>query len=207
MKWANPIKYKIKAAFIFAALTTLLLLANLLERNNVADLNKTMTSMRNDRLLPATFAYQIDHLLYENKLLLAINKPSAKLKANMDSVETIAKKYEATVLTPDEAAKWALFRTQLKKVPLTSGTSNSPEQATLQETHFNQLLHTLDQLVQIQVSESARLMENGKKAVSWHILLSNIVAGLCLVFGLVTLVLLSLSHYSLHKPVEGHMLN
>ena len=66
MKWANPIKYKIKAAFIFAGLTALLLLANLLERNNVADLNKTMISMRNDRLLPATFAYQIDHLLYEN---------------------------------------------------------------------------------------------------------------------------------------------
>jgi len=207
MKWANPIKYKIKAAFIFAGLTALLLLANLLERNNVADLNKTMTSMRNDRLLPATFAYQIDHLLYENKLLLAINKSSTKIKANMDSIEIIAKKYEATVLTPDEAAKWTLFRSQLKQVPLIFSARNSPQQAALQEVHFNQLLLSLDQLVQIQVSESARLMDNGKKAVSSHILLSNLVAGLCLIFGLVTLVLLSLSHYSLHKPVKGHMLN
>ena len=207
MKWAHSVKYKIKSAVIFAGLTALLLLANLLERNNVADLNKTMTSMRNDRLLPATFAYQIDHLLYENKLLLATNKPSAKIKANMDSVEVIAKKYEATVLTPDEAAKWALFRSQLKKVPLTVSAINTPQQVALQETHFNQLLNSLNQLVQIQVSESARLMEDGKKAVSSHVLLSNIVAGLCLAFGLVTLVLLSLSQYSLHKPVEGHMLN
>ena len=207
MKWAHSVKYKIKSAVIFAGLTALLLLANLLERNNVADLNKTMTSMRNDRLLPATFAYQIDQLLYENKLLLATNKPSAKIKANMDSIEAISKKYEATVLTPDEAAKWALFRSQLKQVPLTVIAGNTPQQAALQETHFNQLLNSLNQLVQIQVSESARLMEDGKKAVSSHILLSNVVAGLCLVFGLVTLVLLSLSHYSLHKPVEGHMLN
>ena len=151
-------------------------------------------------MLPATFAYQIDHLLFENKLLLATNK----IKANMDSIEAIAKRYEATVLTPDEAYKWALFRAQLKQVSLTA---NSSKQSAAHETHFNQLLHSLDQLVQIQVAESGRLMEEGKRAVSSHVLLSNVVAGLCLEFGLVTLVLLSLSHYSLHKPLKGHMLN
>ena len=201
MKWANPIKYKIKAAFIFAALTTLLLLANLLERNNVADLNKTMVSLHNDRLLPATFAYRIDRLLYENKILIAANDSSALIKANMDSVEAIAKQYEATVLTPDERAKWNTFRLLLKEFTEAGG------QSTLQETHFNQLLNSLDQLVQIQIAESDRLMQDAKKTVGTHIMLSNIVAGLCLIFGLVTLVLLSISNYTIHKPVEGHMLN
>lgn len=203
MKWANPIKYKIKAAFIFAALTTLLLFANLLERNNVADLNQTMISLHNDRLLPATFAYRIDRLLYENKLLIAANGSSATIKANMDSVEAIAKQYEATVLTPDERTKWTTFRSQLKELLSTAASG----ELTLQETHFNQLLHSLDQLVQIQIAESDRLMQDAKKTVSTHIMLSNVVAGLCLIFGLITLVLLSISNYTIHKPVEGHMLN
>src|SRR5437762_3157934 len=99
MKWAFSLKHKLKAAIIFSALTALLLVANLLGRHNVADLDKTLTSLRNDSLLPATFAHEINNLLFETKFLLSNNNNPAKIKANLNRIETLARKYEATDLT------------------------------------------------------------------------------------------------------------
>lgn len=200
MRWAFSVKNKTKAACLFAALTVLMLLANLLGRSNVAALDKTLTSLRNDRLLPAAFAHQINNLLYENKLLMVANTHPAKIKTNLAAIEKLEKQYEATDLTAEEAAQWAVFKIQLK------GFLTSNEVA-LRDTYFNQIQHSLDQLISIQVVESTRLMENGKRVVSANVLLSNLVAGLCLVFGLITLGFLNLNFYSMHKPEQQHMLN
>ncbi|NNU33619.1 hypothetical protein HK413_04670 [Mucilaginibacter sp. S1162] len=100
MKWAFSVKNKVKAACIFSILTVLLLLANVVSQNHVATLDKTLTSLRNDRLLPAAFAHEMNNLLYENKLMMAKNSSPASIKTNLTAIETLAKKYEATHLTP-----------------------------------------------------------------------------------------------------------
>jgi hypothetical protein len=204
MKWAFSVKNKVKAACIFSTLTVLLLLANIVSQNNVATLDKTLTSLRNDRLLPAAFAHEINSLLYENKLMMAKNSGSARIKTNLDAIETLAKKYEATNLTPDEAAQWAVFRLQLKSFSLLT---NGQEQLTLTDVYFTQIQRSLNQLINIQVAESSRLMENGKRVVSNNVLLSNFVTGLCLVFGLITMILLNTNYHALHKPEQKHLLN
>lgn len=181
-------------------------MANLLGRHYVGDLDKTLTSLRNDRLLPATFAHEINNLLFETKFLLTGNYNSVKIKTNLKEIEALAQRYEATDLTSDEAAKWTLFRTQLKGFLLTDE-AISAGQVALRDKNFGELQHTLAQLVSIQVTESSHLMEAGKKAVSNNIMLSNLVAGLGLLFGLVTLVLLSVSRYAIHKPNQRHLLN
>jgi hypothetical protein len=204
MKWAFSVRNKLKAACLLTALTVLLLLANLLGRNNVVNLDRTLTSLRNDRLLPAAFAHQINNLLYENKLMMATNSHPAKIKANLVAIEALAKKYEATDLTLEEAAQWAVFRDQLKRFSLSLNKGNMTEQL---DARFTQIQQSLDHLITIQVTESTRLMENGKKAVSANVLLSNLVTGLCIVFGLITLVLLNLNYYAMHKPEQRHLLN
>jgi hypothetical protein len=204
MKWAFSVKNKVKAACLFATLTVLLLLANLVGQNNVAALDKTLTSLRNDRLLPATFAHEINNLLYENKFMMANNSSSEKIKSNLHDIETLVGKYEATNLTPDEAAQWAVFRLQLKSFSLLT---NGQEQTALRDAYFTQIQRSLDHLVNIQVAESSRLMESGKRVVSANVLLSNFVTRLCLVFGLITLVLLNTNYYSFHKPDQQHFLN
>jgi uncharacterized protein YnzC (UPF0291/DUF896 family) len=204
MKWAFSVKNKVKAACLFATLTVLLLLANLISQSNVAALDKTLTSLRNDRLLPVAFAHEINNLLYENKRMLAENGSYVRVKSNLDAIETLAKKYEATDLTPDEAAQWAIFRLQLKSFSLLT---NGQEQIALRDVYFTQIQRSLDHLVNIQVAEGSRLMENGKRVVSANVLLSNLVTGLCVVFGLVTLVLVNANYHSLHKPEQQHLLN
>ncbi len=204
MKWAFSVKNKVKAACIFSTLTVLLLLANLVSQNNVATLDKTLTSLRNDRLLPAAFAHEINSLLYENKLMMAKNSGSARISTNLNAIETLAKKYEATDLTPDEAAQWAIFRSQLKSFSLLA---NGQEQLALTDVYFTQIQRSLNQLIDIQVAESTRLMENAKRVVSNNVLLSNLVTGLCLVFGLITMILLNTNYHALHKPEQRHSLN
>ncbi len=189
---------------MFAALTVLMLLANLLSRSNVADLDRTLTSLRNDRLLPAAFAHQIHNLLYENKLMMAENNHPAKIKANLAAIGKLEKQYEATDLTADEAAQWSIFKLQLDGF-LKSDTG--PGQIALRDVYFNQMQHTLDKLITIQITESTRLMESSKRVVSSNVLLSNLVTGLCLIFGLITLVLLNLNYHEYHKPEPRHMLN
>jgi len=203
MRRAGLFKHGLKAAGILAVLTALLLLVNLQGRTNVTDMNQTLTSLRNDRLLPVVYAQEITRLLYENKMLMNVSYHSAEIKANFNSIEVLAKKYEATKLTAEEAAQWKRFRLELKQLSIIEQTLSTSEQM----TSFNHLQQILARLTDIQVIESDRLMKNGEKAVSSNILLFNLMAGLGLVSGILILVMLNTTHFSFHQPEQRHMLN
>lgn len=203
MRRAGLFRHRLKAAGILAVLTALLLLVNLQGRTNVTDMNQTLTSLRNDRLLPVVYAQEITHLLYENKMLMSRDSHSAEIKANFNAIEVLAKKYEATKLTAEEAAQWKRFRLELKQLSIIEQTLSTSEQM----ASFNHLQQVLARLTDIQVIESDRLMKNGEKAVSSNILLSNLMAGLGLVSGILILVLLNTTRYSFHQPEQRHMLN
>lgn len=203
MRRAGLFKNRLKAAGILAVLTALLLLVNLQGRTNVTDMNQTLTSLRNDRLLPVVYAQEITRLLYENKMLISGGYHSAEIKANFNAIEVLAKKYEATKLTAEETTQWKQFRLELKQLSITEQTVSTSEQM----TSFNHLQKALARLTDIQVIESARLMKNGEKAISSNILLSNLMAGLGLASGILILVLLNITRYSFHQPEQRHMLN
>ena len=203
MRRAGLFKHGLKAAGILAVLTALLLLVNLQGRTNVTDMNQTLTSLRNDRLLPVVYAQEITRLLYENKMLMSESYHSAEIKANFNSIEVLAKKYEGTKLTAEEAAQWKRFRLELKQLSITEQTLSTSEQM----ASFNHLQQVLARLTDIQVIESDRLMKNGEKAVSSNILLFNLMAGLGLVSGILILVMLNTTHFSFHQPEQRHMLN
>ena len=203
MRRAGFFKRRLKAAGILAFLSALLLLVNLQGRNNVTDMNETLTSLRNDRLLPVVYAQEITRLLYENKMLLTMSNHSAEIKANFDSIEILAMKYEATKLTAEEAAQWKRFRLELKQLSLATHIVNTPEQM----ISFNHLQNALSRLTDIQVAESSRLMKNGEKTVSSNVLLYNLTAGLWLVSGILIILLLNTSRFSFHEQEQRHMLN
>ncbi|NNU33618.1 hypothetical protein HK413_04665 [Mucilaginibacter sp. S1162] len=93
---------------------------------------------------------------------------------------------------------------QLKSFSLLT---NGQGQIALSEVYFTQLQQSLNQLINIQVAESSRLMETGKSVVSNNVLLSNFITGLCPVFGLITMILLNTNYHTLHKPEQRHSLN
>jgi hypothetical protein len=153
--------------------------------------------------LPVVYAQEITRLLYENKMLMDVSYHSAEIKANFNSIEVLAKKYEATKLTAEEAAQWKRFRLELKQLSITQQTGSTSEQM----ASFNHLQQVLARLTNIQVIESDRLMKTGEKAVSSNILLFNLMAGLGLVFGILILVMLNITRFSFHQPEQRHTLN
>lgn len=200
MTRAYIIKNKARMVLALAVLTAMLLLANWNGRDNVKELDKTLTSIMNDRLLPATFVHEISNRLYENKLAAASGSDvQAKIKANYTAIEVLAKKYEATELTRDESAKWKTFRTQLRS--LQAQETNNTEHV------FVQALQSLDQLMAIQVGESSRLLQSGQRSISSSILTANFGAVICIALGLFIMVLLSAREQLILRPAERHMLN
>jgi hypothetical protein len=200
MTRAYIIKNKARMVLALAVLTAMLLLANWNGRDNVKELDKTLTSIMNDRLLPATFVHEISNRLYENKLAAASGSDvQAKIKTNYAAIEVLAKKYEATKLTQEESAKWKAFRTQLRNLQAQE-TGNT-------EYVFTQAFASLDQLMAIQVGESNRLLQSGQRSVSSSILTANFGAVVCIVLGLFIMVLLSAREQLILRPGERHMLN
>ncbi|UOE52314.1 MCP four helix bundle domain-containing protein [Mucilaginibacter sp. SMC90] len=203
MTRAFIIKNKARMVLALAVLTAMLLLANWNGRDNVKALDKTLTSIMNDRLMPATFVHEISNRLYENKLTSAMSGSDiqAKINHNYAAIEILAKKYEATQLTREESAKWKTFRTQLSNLRNQETDKHSTEYV------FAQALKSLDQLIAIQVGESNRLLQSGQKNVSSSILTANFGAVLCVVLVLFIMVLLSAREQLIFRRDEHHLLN
>jgi hypothetical protein len=202
MTRAYIIKNKARMVLALAVLTAMLLLANWNGRDNIKELDKTLTSIMNDRLLPATFVHEISNRLYENKLAIASGPDDrAKISNNYAAIEVLAKKYEATQLTREESAKWKAFRTQLSNLKKQDTDKNNAEFV------FAQALKSLDQLIAIQVGESNRLLQSGQKNVSSSILTANFGAVICVVLGLFIMVLLSAREQMILRHDERHLLN
>ncbi|RYU87870.1 hypothetical protein EWM62_15355 [Mucilaginibacter terrigena] len=208
MKWAYSLKYKVRAALVLTALTTILLLVNWGGRSDVAQLDRTLTSLLKDRLMPATFVHDISNRLYENKILAANNTGAEKIKANYLAIEQLIKKYEATQLTPEEALQWKKFRVQLKALKsMEDAGSTTPGLSVSREAGFHTTIQYLDNLIRIQVGESDRLIISGKATVSSNILTANIGAAMCIILALFTLVILSATDRALFRPGQRHNLN
>ncbi|WP_413668225.1 MCP four helix bundle domain-containing protein [Mucilaginibacter sp. Mucisp86] len=203
MTRAFIIKNKARMVLALAVLTAMLLLANWNGRDNVKALDKTLTSIMNDRLLPATFVHEISNRLYENKLTAAASGPDAqaKISSNYAAIETLAKKYEATQLTKEESAKWKTFRTQLTNLRKQEADKNNAEYV------FTQALKSLDQLIAIQVGESNRLLQSGQRNVSSSIVTANFGVVVCILLGLFIMVLLSAREQMILRQDERHLLN
>jgi hypothetical protein len=202
MTRAYIIKNKARMILALAVLTAMLLLANWNGRDNVRELDKTLTSIMNDRLLPATFVHEISNRLYENKLATASGADAqTKVSSNYVAIEVLAKKYEATQLTREESAKWKAFRVQLRNLQKQEVDKNNAEHV------FTQALKSLDQLIAIQVGESSRLLQSGQKNVSSSILTSNFGAVICVILGLFIMMLLSAREQLILRHDERHLLN
>jgi hypothetical protein len=202
MTRALIIKNKARMVLALAVLTAMLLLANWNGRDNVKELDKTLTSIMNDRLLPATFVHEISNRLYENKLAATSGTDAAlKISSNYVAIEALAKKYEATQLTREESAKWKTFRVQLRNLQKQEADKNNVEFV------FAQALKSLDQLIAIQVGESNRLLQSGQRNVSSSIVTANFGVVVCILLGLFIMVLLSAREQLVLRQDERHMLN
>lgn len=126
MKWTYGIRQKAAASVLLAVVLGLVMLNNLVERNQIRRLDKSFSSMYEDRLLAESYLFQLyDQLQQKNELFQAIlqgKQPDVKqfdFDQHQQKLNAIIDKFEKTQLTKEEADKYQRFKTILADMSAT----------------------------------------------------------------------------------------
>ena len=123
MKWTYGIRQKATASVLLALVLGLVMLNNLVERNQIRRLDKSFSSMYEDRLLAESYLFQLyDQLQQKSELFQASlqgKQPDVKqfdFDQHQQKMKAIIDKFEKTQLTKEEADKYQRFKTILARM-------------------------------------------------------------------------------------------
>jgi hypothetical protein len=193
MKWAYSVKDKTKAIAVLLLIIVLILVNNIANRKTFSNLNEHITSIYKDRLMPATYIFQITDHLYQKRLLQnqgdRTDASNAKDEAHNKAIAGIIKTYETTYLTPAEKKQWILFKHELEAFNRLSHVGSGNEKAI--EISFNKVLKSLNALSETQASEGNYLFKQSSLSINGTIIMSHLEIALLLILGVIALVLLN----------------
>lgn len=190
------------------ALIIVIMLNNFSGRSSYADLDKTISSIYKDRLIPAGYLFSINDLLYQKKLLLQSGDPlTTSVQASLDkhnkALLTLIRQYDATYLTVAEKEQWGLFKALLLQYNIAEATS----QNTLLQSSFDKAITCLNTLNTIQLTEGKALQHHSKDLLGGSLLQSYFEIGLLFVVCILMLALLDLHDKHRNFPADQALLN
>lgn len=207
MKWAYLVKDKMKAVAVLLLIIVLILVNNISNRKTFSKLNESIASIYKDRLMPATYIFQLTDHLYQKKFLLNEMQANdnAAIAARHDSaIHSIIKTYEATYLTPAEKKHWQAFKKGLDHYnTLTSG-SNANNNTAVDESFYN-VMQRLNALSQIQASEGNHIFSIAKIDVGGTVIMSHLEVALLLILGIFALVLINANDNKLMQVQKARL--
>lgn len=213
MKRFFQVRSKFKICCVLIVIIVLVLLNNLRSRKHISRLDKSVSSIYQDRLLPATYLYEISNRLYQKRLMLeeksGLKAGWASWKAEKDKeIDSLVKIYDSTYLTKEEQEQWTLFKQQLKRytemenAAFTEMSGSMHLSATSEgslDEHFRQSAALLNNLAVIQAGEGKNLQTGSHDIASGSVIGSHLEMVLLIILGLMALILLSMS--------DKHVLN
>ena len=177
------------------ALIIIVMLNNYSGRSNYADLDKTISSIYQDRLVPAGYLFSISDLLHQKKMLWQQYKDSSLPKAVKSrlgqynaALLLLQKRYDATYLTVAEKEQWGLFKALL----LQYNVAEALGEKQLLQTSFDQGVTCLQRLNEIQVTEGKALQHQSRDLLGGSLLQSHFEIGLLFVVCILMLALTGL---------------
>lgn len=217
MKWAYYVKYKLKVASALALILGLILFSILSGRQRFADLNQSVSSIYQDRLMPSTYIFEITDHLYQKRLLQEealrqnSNMPAEKCNAHNTAIASLIKRFENTVLTAEEKQSLDQFKNYLHvydniEKQVLSRTDNSPIPKDMTYA-FNNAMNCLGSLSKIQAGEGMHLTKDSKSIINGTVTTANFEVALLIVLGLYALVLLSVSDKVLFPAAQKQVWN
>jgi hypothetical protein len=211
MKWSFVIQQKLKAALLLGSIMGMIILATLLSRRNMEGIDKSFSSIYQDRLIPATTIIYLTENLYGKRLsleeyLLANevgNKSEIKvqLSAHNKNIDSLIKAFEKTYLVDEEAKSLTAFKnevikyTALERSVLNLCNAGEQEQgkklfAVAGANTFKNTITNLNELTNIQSSIGKDLMKASKSDIASVGIISFLQIGLAVVIGLMLLLLI-----------------
>ncbi len=182
-----------KAAAVLIVVMALLLFSNLTDRRSFRNVRDSFSSIYNDRLMPATYIFSMSDHLYQSRLLMEADRENPLLEEELlvhdEIIATLISNYETTYLTEEESKQWASFKTHLYAY---NRLRTDPSQERITTAHFNDALHCLNALSQIQVGEGSALHTHSRAIIDGTNAFSDFEISLVMVLGVISLVLISL---------------
>lgn len=213
MKGFFQIRNKFKICCVLIVIIVLVLLNNLRSRKNISSLDRSVSSIYQDRLLPATYLYEISNRLYQKRLMLeeksGLPVDWTVRKAVKDrEIDSLLRIFDSTYLTKDEQMQWLKFRERLQSYNRMENAAfaamsdsaglSAAEEVSLDEG-FRQSVTLLNNLTVIQVGEGKNLQTGSHDIASGSVLGSHLEMALLIVLGLMAMILLSMT--------DKHVLN
>jgi hypothetical protein len=191
MKWTYSIKHKLTAASLLFGVILLVMVTNMNQRNQIAELETAFEAMYRDRLVAESYILDFSEKLHT--LQLAINDPSStlpqkQLVANklLAEIDTLNQLYEATRLTEEEARYFLHFTGLTKEMNLRLKEGDLASEETMIQSAFMDL-HFLSQ---IQLTEADKIKSKTDRIFHRGSLISQFEMVVLIVIGLLIQVLL-----------------
>ncbi len=213
MKWTYAVQQKLKVASLLMGVMGLIILFNIVERRNIAEMNKSVTSIYNDRLLPATDIFYLTENLYSKRFLMEKfladgRKDPGLLRSELTrhdhQIASLIKQFEKTYLVDKESAFLNEFKQKvaayqvLERRVLSHADNRGIEQAKLLYAKEGQLqlMQTVGQLAEltkIQTAVGGEILHESRGLLATSDLLSSLQMVLAIAIGVIILSLVAAS--------------
>ena len=220
MKWAYIIKYKLRAAAVLLVIMTTIFFGNLYERKNFNILDKSISSIYQDRLMPATYIYELSNHLYRKRLLqehyTEYNREQLQLKvAEHDvAIHSLLAEYEKTYLTEEENIHWTALKSALYNynkqydIALANIRKEVPGLNNRQLTYdFNKTMAELDALSKIQAGVGHKIEKDSHAIVTSSVLPAYFENSMLVILGIICIVLFSVTDNRILQQAQRSSLN
>ncbi len=220
MKWAYVIRYKLKAAAVLLVIMATILAGNLYERRNFNTLDKSISSIYQDRLMPATYIYELSNHMYRKRLLQEHyteynnEQLQAKTMKHDAAINSILADYEKTYLTEEESRHWQALKNALYNyhiqydIALANIRKEIPGLNNQQlEYNFNRAMAELDALSKIQAGVGRTIEKDSHAIVTGSMLPAYFENSLLVVLGIICVVLFSVSDSRILQQAQRSSLN
>ncbi|SHM03008.1 MCP four helix bundle domain-containing protein [Hymenobacter psychrotolerans] len=224
MSFLSRIHYKAKPAFLFLVVILGMLGSSVLEKHLMQNMNTSVSSLYQDRLLPATGLFQLNDQMYAKRHLLesylanpVLERGGAlrqELLAHNAEITDLMNRYRETYLVADEARVFDSFRARvarynaLETQMLTEAGLVSAEKERELFRQFDGIHADLARLNQIQLRVGQELSNSSHIIEGNATLLSNLKIALLLLFTLAIYRALLLDrHPLLPKSLKNFRLN
>jgi len=211
---------KAKAVIATFVIILIVLLNNFSSREDYADLDRTMSSIYKDRLMPSGYLFHINNHLYQKRILQqSANFPDAAVQLQIanhnKAIDSLIRNYDMTYLTLAEKKQWQNFKQELnlyndaEKQSLTAVLSTEDNQVNNKKLgeSFDKAVAAVISLNEIQTSEGSVLQRHSKSVIGDTLLHSYMEVPLLFIVCVIIILLSGFTDKYTSTITEKHLMN
>ena len=214
MKWTYIIRQKTKTATALAVVFGLMMITSLMDRNYFSELQRSVTSVYEDRLLAESYIYRLSGLLHEKKRLMNelvnVDEARAMQKSLDDSIRTLVVRYGKTYLTETESSLFGDLQqrlTHLSVLETRFGTGDSSEHQRVVALQHQKLSDNLNCLSELQLAETKNIVADTDRIIASSEATSRVEISILVVVGLMVQALILAARSEIPRFPQNSSLN